>query len=140
MIYSIPPPGCILELETDYVNNTLTYKRTANYQECADYSATTPGALFWTWSNYANYCYLRSSNVGKRAYWRGTSGNNKCGKKTVLTDVYICYSFIPCNPYAMSYNSVQCHNNKTLILYNNTQDHAVSWFCRVSCTNAQLHN
>ena len=83
-ITSPSPPGCIIEDEINYAGNDLTNKKTEGYQECADYSASTPGALFWSWSKNSKYCYLKTSNAGKTVYDGLMSGNNKCGKKTAL--------------------------------------------------------
>ena len=79
-----PLPGCIIEEATDYYGQDLEggskIKVTANQQECADYSASTPGSLFWTWSKTTKKCYPKSSNAGRKgAGIELVSGNNMCG-------------------------------------------------------------
>jgi hypothetical protein len=76
--------GCIIEQATDYDGQDLEggskIKVTANQQECADYSASTPGSLFWTWSKTTKKCYPKSSNAGRKgAGIELVSGNNICG-------------------------------------------------------------
>ena len=78
-----PLPGCIIEEATDYYGQDLEggskIKVTANQQECADYSASTPGSLFWTWNKTTKKCYPKSSNAGRKGSGIHVSGNNVCG-------------------------------------------------------------
>ena len=76
--------GCIIEEATDYLGHDIPWKRkrTENQQECADFSASTPGGHFWTWNKGTKTCYVKSSNSGKRTVGHAVSGNSKCGKKT----------------------------------------------------------
>merc|ERR1711953_1275463 len=76
-------PGCTIEQATDYYGWDLEggskIKVTANQQECADYSASTPGSRFWTWSKTTKKCYPKSSKAGRRgAGIELVSGNNRC--------------------------------------------------------------
>ena len=72
--------GCIVEEGTDYGGHDLPKKnkKTGSQQECARFSALTPGGLFWTWNKVNKICYVKSSNAGKRKVGHAVSGN-KCG-------------------------------------------------------------
>jgi len=75
--------GCTIEQATDYFGWDLEggskIKVTANIQECADYSASTPGSRFWTWSKTTKKCYPKSSKAGRQeAGIEVVSGNNRC--------------------------------------------------------------
>merc|ERR1712107_238674 len=75
--------GCTIEQATDYFGWNLErgskIKVTANIQECADYSASTPGSRFWTWSKTTKKCYPKSSKAGRQeAGIEVVSGNNRC--------------------------------------------------------------
>merc|ERR1712012_1222199 len=75
--------GCTIEQATDYYGWDLEggskIKVTANQQECADYSASTPGSRFWTWSKTTKKCYPKSSKAGRQeAGIEVVSGNNRC--------------------------------------------------------------
>merc|ERR1719220_1831997 len=75
-------PGCIMEQEVGYFGNDLKpskTKETANKQECADYSASTPGSLFWTWDKRTKKCFLKSSKAGREKHHNSVSGNSECG-------------------------------------------------------------
>merc|ERR1711963_1191791 len=81
--------GCTIEQATDYYGWDLEggskIKVTANQQECADYSASTPGSRFWTWSKTTKKCYPKSSKAGRRgAGIELVSGNNRCANSGSL--------------------------------------------------------
>merc|ERR1712226_635532 len=74
--------GCIMEQEVGYFGNDLKpskTKETSNKQECADYSASTPGSLFWTWDMRTKKCFLKSSKAGRENHHNSVSGNSECG-------------------------------------------------------------
>ena len=73
--------GCIEEDGIDYNGDTIPggRKTTANSQECAHFSASIPGGLFWTFNKNTKTCYVKSSNSGRRTDWHTVSGNRKCG-------------------------------------------------------------
>jgi len=73
--------GCIEEDEIDYNGDDIPggRKTTANSQECAHFSASIPGGLFWTFNKNDKTCNVKSSSSGRRTDWRAVSGNRKCG-------------------------------------------------------------
>lgn len=80
--------GCTIEQAKDYLGWDLEggskIKVTANQQECADYSASTPGSRFWTWSKTTKMCYPKSSKAGRRgAGIELVSGNNRCANSGI---------------------------------------------------------
>ena len=79
--YPLTLPGCIIEQKIDYRGWDIygKIKKTANQQECADYSASTPGSHFWTWNKKTKKCYLKSSKAGRIKDDYSVSGNNECG-------------------------------------------------------------
>ena len=73
--------GCIKEDAIDYFGQDIPggKKKTANSQECADFSSSIPGGLFWTWRSDTETCFVKSSNSGRKADGHAVSGNRKCG-------------------------------------------------------------
>ena len=84
-----------MEQEVGYFGNDLKpskTKTTANKQECADYSASTPGSLFWTWDKTTKKCFLKSSKARTAEHRNFVSGNSACGSgKTALSLFSISY-------------------------------------------------
>ena len=84
--YPLTLPGCIIEQKIDYRGWDIygKVKKTANQQECADYSASTPSSRFWTWNKTTKKCYPKTSKAGRMKRTEPgiepISGNNKCGK------------------------------------------------------------
>ena len=80
--------GCIIDEGTDYSGNDIPKKRkpTKDQQECADFSASTPGGLFWTWNKKNKMCYVKSANSKKNKAGIAVSGNRECGKETLTKD------------------------------------------------------
>ena len=69
----------------DIVNRTV--KET--HQACADFCASTPGGLFWTFlfgrsDAYNKKCYVKSSSSGRKIQQNRISGNRECGLKSKL--------------------------------------------------------
>ena len=79
--------GCIEEDGIVYWGQNIPggMKTTANAQECADFSATIPGGLFWTFNKNSKTCSVKSSNFGRRTVGHAVSGSRKCGKKIYLS-------------------------------------------------------
>merc|ERR1719430_2822217 len=72
--------GCVIEKKTDYNGHDIKMsKKKKNQQECADFSASTPGGHFWTWHKTSKTCFVKSSNSGKYAVGHAVSGNIGCG-------------------------------------------------------------
>ena len=73
--------GCLIEDGIDYHGHDLPgkMKETANLQECAEYSASIAGGLFWTWAKDSKICYVKSSNSGREMQANRVSGNRACG-------------------------------------------------------------
>ena len=73
--------GCIKEDAIDYFGHDIPggKKKTANSQECADFSSSIPGGLFWTWRSDTETCFVKSSNSGRKTDGHAVSGNRKCG-------------------------------------------------------------
>jgi len=71
--------GCIIEEKIDYHGNDIKRKTTKNQEECAAFSAATPGGHFWTWHKTTKTCFVKSSNSGKYAVGHAVSGNSECG-------------------------------------------------------------
>ena len=98
-----PPPGCIMEQEIGYRGNDLKpskMKKTANKEECADYSASTPGSLFWTWDKRTKKCFLKSSKAGREKHHNSVSGNSECGSGSVFVKLSIQCRLAECALYA----------------------------------------
>ena len=71
----------MIEEKTDYNGHDVKIsKKKKNQQECADFSASTPGGHFWTWNKTSKTCFVKSSNSGKNTVGHAVSGNSKCGK------------------------------------------------------------
>ena len=84
-----------MEQEVGYFGNDLRpskTKETANKQECADYSASTPGSLFWTWDKRTKKCFLKSSKAGREKHRNSVSGNSECGSGSVFVKLSILKS------------------------------------------------
>ena len=102
-----------MEQEVGYFGNDLKpskTKETANKQECADYSASTPGSLFWTWDKRTKKCFLKSSKAGREKHHNSVSGNSECGSGSVFVKLSIqcrlaecaLYSAIVCSSVSLS--------------------------------------
>ena len=96
--YPLTLPGCIIEQKIDYRGWDLKpskIKKTANQQECADYSASTPGSSFWTWNKTTKKCFPKTSKAGRMKPTEpgieAISGNNKCGNSVCIIEQGIDY-------------------------------------------------
>ena len=70
----------MIEKKTDYNGHDIKMsKKKKNQQECADFSASTPGGHFWTWHKTSKTCFVKSSNSGKYAVGHAVSGTRECG-------------------------------------------------------------
>jgi len=76
--------GCIIEEKIDYHGNDIKRKTTKNQEECAAFSAATPGGHFWTWHKTTKTCFVKSSNSGKYAVGHAVSGNSECGNVHII--------------------------------------------------------
>ena len=93
---------CIVEDGIDYHGHDIPYKTkaTGNQEECAAYSATIPGGLFWTWNKRSKSCIVKTSNSRKTKISYAVSGNVECAKKAApvykpgiadITQLYLKY-------------------------------------------------
>ena len=71
--------GCRIEQNTDYFGNDVVSGYVETQQACAAKCVSTPGGLFWTWSPKFKFCYIKSSDSGRRNYPGFVSGNRECG-------------------------------------------------------------
>ena len=71
--------GCFIEYNIDYRGNDIVNMVVDTHQACADFCASTPGGLFWTFG-VDMWCYIKSSSSGRKTNQETTSGNRKCGK------------------------------------------------------------
>merc|ERR1711964_678598 len=78
---------CTVEDRIDYDGNDITNKVTASYLMCSQFCAATSGGLFWTWDKSNKYCYVKSSNSGRKAVGHAISGN-KCAPCTVEDGIH----------------------------------------------------
>ena len=83
--------GCIEEDGIVYWGQNIPggMKTTANAQECADFAASIPGGLFWSFRKSIKECYVKSSNSGRR-----TDGGAVSGKKTSFS-YYLIKNDVP---------------------------------------------
>jgi len=73
--------GCRIEDNMNYFGNDIMFgKKVESLQACADLCSSTPGGLFWTWhENGDKFCWVKSSNSGRRQQDGTVSGTKECG-------------------------------------------------------------
>merc|ERR1712130_802515 len=71
--------GCLIENNIVYWGNDIANKIVETSQACADFCASTPGGLFWTFDTKTKRCYVKSSDSGRKTRQDRISGNRKCG-------------------------------------------------------------
>merc|ERR1712110_1277106 len=86
--YNECPAGCIKEDGIVYWGHDIPggRKTTADSQECADFSASLPGGLYWSFRKSSKTCYVKSSNSGRRTDGDAVSGNRKCANPGIISD------------------------------------------------------
>jgi len=74
----VDPTGCLIENNIVYWGNDIANKIVETSQACADFCASTPGGLFWTFDTKTKRCYVKSSDSGRKTRQDRISGNRKC--------------------------------------------------------------
>ena len=75
--------GCVIEENTQYnsLGKSILERWEGESQEaCANLSAETEGALFWTYHKTSKQCFVLSSMLGKKEKENIVSGNRECGE------------------------------------------------------------
>ena len=84
--------GCLVENNIVYWGNDIVNNFVETHQACADLCASTPGGLFWTFTE-DKLCYVKSSSSGKKTKQDRISGNREC--KLICKKDLICWDVLP---------------------------------------------
>ena len=76
-------PGCIIYKDTDYYGNNISGfpQKVETEKDCANFAASTDGALFWSYRASDKLCWVKNSDSGRREHEGVMSGNIECGEE-----------------------------------------------------------
>ena len=126
--------GCITEANTNFPGHDIGQPtKLENRQACAEHCASIDGGLFWTFSHDTKYCYVKSSDSGRKTETGFVSGNRACGVVHPLVPLGVAVS--QRNDEHPPHQCTMCRLRSRITLY-------LLWLCiryRVICYDSVLN-